>query len=103
MVKVFNLNGIKIKEINNSNEDTYFIDTYYDNKLSKIFIIVCCRNYSKSYDYSNNKLYQKYSNKLDFSERPCYIIIKTIDKIVKLFESNFDGNIRIWNFILLNY
>jgi hypothetical protein len=28
-IKVFNLKGEKVKEINNSNEDSLYIDTYY--------------------------------------------------------------------------
>ena len=38
-IKVFNLNGNIIKEISDSKEDTVFIDVFYDNLLSKYFII----------------------------------------------------------------
>ena len=52
----------EIKEIkNNSNEDTSFINTYYYNNLSKNYNITCTDDYSKSYDYSENKIYHKYS------------------------------------------
>ena len=30
LIKVFDFEGKKIKEINNSNENTFFIDIYYD-------------------------------------------------------------------------
>ena len=38
-IKIFDFNGNKIKEIKDSNFNTYFIDCYYDNNLSKNFII----------------------------------------------------------------
>ena len=50
-------NFIKIKEINNSNEQTFFIDTYYDKLLSVNYIITANCNYQnisepiKIYDF----------------------------------------------------
>ncbi len=37
-IKVYNLIGNKIKEIENSNEGTLFIDIYYDYKASKNYL-----------------------------------------------------------------
>ena len=62
-IKVFDLGGDKIKEINDSNEDTYCINNYYDKKLSKNYIISGNYGYIKSFDYNNNKLYHKYNDK----------------------------------------
>ena len=59
-IKVFVLNGQKIKEINNSDENTFFIDIFYDNNLLINYIIVGNVGYIKSYDYNNNELYHKY-------------------------------------------
>ena len=96
-IKIYNLKGEKIKEINNSNEDTLFIKTYYEEESSKTYIIVCCKNYIKSYDYDNNKLYYKYyenNNGHHFS-----VLINKNKGLVKLIEScTSDGLIRIWNF-----
>ena len=33
-IKVFDFNGKKIKEMNDSKDNTVFIDSYYDNKIS---------------------------------------------------------------------
>ena len=93
-IKVFDLKGNKINEINDSNEKTNFIDSYYDIKLSKYFIIICTDNYSKSYDYDQNKKYQEYCDNTGSS----YIIVNKNEEITELIESNIDGNIRIWNF-----
>ena len=103
-IKIFDLNGQKINEINNSNEKTFFIDTYYDNILLKCYIITGNKYYSKSYDYEKNNIYHKYIDITDnigiFS-----IIINNNNGIIKLIESCSDGNIRIFNFhsgLLLN-
>ena len=95
-IKIYDLNGNKIKEINNSNENTYFIDTYYDNNLSKYYIITGNDGYIKSYDYNNNKLYHKYLDNDNSSH--INIIINDNNKNIKLIESSSFGDIRIWNF-----
>ena len=103
-IKVFDLIGLKVKEINNSNDKTYFIDIYYDNILSKNYIITGNFGYVKSYDYTNNKTYHKYTDN-DKVSTHISIIIKNIKNIIKLIESSYSGSIRIWNFhsgLLLN-
>ena len=37
-IKVYDLKGNKIKEINNSNKNVIYIDTYFDSKLNKILL-----------------------------------------------------------------
>ena len=49
-IKIFSINGTKIKEINNSNESTYTVDCYYDKKVSKIYLLTNNDYYIKSYD-----------------------------------------------------
>ena len=47
-IKVFNLKGIKINEINNSKDGVNFIDIYYDNKSSKPFVLTGNNKFVKS-------------------------------------------------------
>ena len=98
-IKVYDLKGNKIKEINDIDEPNKricFIDSYYDNNLSKNYILIGNYNYVKSYDYNKNVLYYKYC---DNDYRDHYSVVINNDKnIVKLIESSCDGNIRIWNF-----
>ena len=61
-MKVFDLKGNKIKEINDSKDTVYYIDVYYDNNLFKNYIITGNEKDVKSYDYNVNKLYHQYSN-----------------------------------------
>ena len=80
LIKVFDLNGNKIKEINDSKNNTYFIESYYDERLLKNYIIAGNKSYAKSYYYNENKIYHIYSN--DCSIRIHYNIIININKNV---------------------
>ena len=95
-IKVYELNGNQKMEINNSKDDTYFIDVYYDNKLSKNYIITGNYYDVKSYDFDENKLYYKYFDQ--FSKDHCCVVINDDGEIIKLIESSKDGNVRIWDF-----
>ena len=100
-IKIFDLKGNKIKEINYLNDSTYFIDTYYDKNLSKNFIITGNGGYSQSYDYNENKIYFKYIEKNNEDTSTIYhmcIIIDDSDKVIKMIESSSAGIIRIWDF-----
>lgn len=58
-IKIYNFEGKKIKDINDSSDHTFFIDTYFDYLLIKNYIITGNFGYVKSYDYSKNELYHK--------------------------------------------
>ena len=91
-IKVFDLNGIKIKEINDSISDTFIIESYFDKELSKNYIISGNHGCVKSYDFNNNILYHKYNDD-SYKEHLSIIMYNN-----KLIESSTDGYIRIWNF-----
>ena len=61
-IEIFDLNGKIVKKINNFNDSVLFIDTYYDIKNSKIYILTCNKKCVKSYDYTNNKEYHIYND-----------------------------------------
>ena len=105
-IKIFDVNGNKVKEINDIKEETYYIDIYYDNQSDKKYIITANNGYSISYDYNQNKIYNKYcSNDNEKFKNNTIInhhcvIVSNTKEIVKLIESNSvdDDFIRIWNF-----
>jgi len=107
-IKVFDFKGNQIKEINDSYDYAFYIDIYYDNYLSKNYIITGNIDYAKSYDYNENKLYHKYcDNKInnDVDHSHFSIIMNKKKEVIELIGSSCDGNIRIWNFhssLLLN-
>jgi len=107
-IKVFDFSGNKIKEFNNSNDQTFFIDIYYDKLLCENYIITGNVGHVKSYDYKNNKVYNLYKDnnyQLDKNEHISLLMDCYDEKLIKLIESSNDGYIRIWNFhsaLLLN-
>ena len=96
IIEVFDMKGNKIKEINESNDETFFIDTYYDNKSLINYIITGNKGYVKSYVFNKNKIYHKYNDNDNKDHHS--IVINNNEIIIKLIESSVDGHIRIWNF-----
>ena len=96
IIKVFDMKGNKIKELKNSNDSTYFIDIYYDNKSLIYYIITGNQGYVKSYDFNKNDIYKKYCDNAD----ECHdsIIVINQNEVIKLISSSKFGNIRIWDF-----
>jgi len=102
-IKVFDFNGNKIKEINESKEAALYIDSYKDIISLNSYIISCNLNHLKSYDFKTNKVYHIYSDS-NKDEYYCYTTIINRNE-VNLIASCYDGNIRIFDFhsgILLN-
>ena len=100
LIKVYDLKGKKIKEINNSNNTTFFIDSFYCEKLSKNFIITGNSDVINSYDFNENKKYKTYIDNEKTKDDDHYsiiIFIKEKEKI-ELIDSSCNGIIRIWDF-----
>ena len=103
-LKVYDLNGNFIKEINKSCEKTFYIDIYYDIKQNKNYIITVNKENLKSYDYDNNLFYKKYQEKKVripgkiYDDYHYHYIINEFENIPQLIESGDDGYIRIWDF-----
>ena len=97
-IKIFDFKGNQINIMNDSDDNSHFIDVYYDKKTLNIYIITGNRGYIKSYDYNNNKLYHKYYDK-NKDQGICFsIIIKNENNTTKIICSCNKGFIRIWNF-----
>ena len=97
-IKIFDFKGNQINIMNDSGENSHFIDVYYEKKSLKIYIITGNRGYIKSYDYNNNILYHKYCDKNE-DQGICFsIIIKNEKNNTKIICSCNKGFIRIWDF-----
>lgn len=104
-IKIYDFKGNKLKEINNTEKVTKFIDIYYDIELNKTYIITGNNGLSKSYDLKTDNLYNIYQYKEKYDEFNISLIITNIKDKICLIESSIGGLIRIWNFhsaILLN-
>ena len=97
-IQIFKLNGEKIKNINDSDDATFFIDVYYDISSLKNFIITGNNGYVKSFDYNKNKIYFEYKDKSNCYSNHTNLIINKKGNITRLIESSTSGYIRIWNF-----
>ena len=95
-LKVFDIKGSKVKEINNIKSDINYIDIYYDKNLKKNFIVLIDRTLS-SYDYTTNKLYKKYCDK-KLDPYGDTVNINAGKKIVKIMVCDHNGYIKIFNF-----
>ena len=100
-IKVFDLEGKIIKDINDSqNKLTMFVDYFYDKKLCKHYILSCNGNYVVSYDFDDNKIYHEYNagtvNKINVGSS---IAINDREDVVQLIHSNLsDTKIKIYDF-----
>ena len=95
-LKIYDFEGNKIKEINDSSDKTFFLEAFFDNNLSNYYRITGNFSYIKAYDINKNELYHIYNDK----DNKCHlsIIVQKSGKIVKMIDSCTDGNIRIWDF-----
>ena len=127
LIHIYNLRKEKIKEINNNKLRNYFIDTFYDDKFSKNYIIISTNADIRALDYNDNKIIKHYTpvneqpikvtsiknieinRKLHFddnhiirdvsySQGPLYVIVKKCGKITKLIASTKENIVKIWNF-----
>ena len=99
-LKIFDFKGNKIKEINDSNVNTFCIKIFFNKNIGIKFIVTGNFGYALSYDYNKNKEYNKYQDEYNIFNKKEYIHIIIYDKAkeINLISSNRDGNIRIWDF-----
>ena len=97
-IKIFDFNGKFKKDIIKTNlNETYFIDTYYDRRDFKYYLISGDIKSVKSYDVNTDQLFRNYSDSTSVCEHVSAFVYKSGD-MVKLVECEFYGAIRIWSF-----
>ena len=95
-IKIFDLNGKKIKELHNSSDigdNCHFIDVYYTKKSSKAYILTCKEHFLKIYDYKPNKIYN-----IIYSTIVNNIVIDDKNDNIHIISPCHDGFVRIWDF-----
>ena len=99
-IKLIDFEGNKIKEINDSNHRTYFLDTFFDRSLNKYFIVTGIELGVISYDIEENKIYNQYIEPCEeiFLNDHNSLIVFEDGGLVKIIESCEDGFIRFWDF-----
>ena len=97
-IKIYNMNEKFIKNITKTeNNETYFLDTYYDDKELKYFLIAGEMKCVKSYELNTHQLFRTYLDTNSFAEHTSAFIYKK-EGNAELVECEFYGYVRIWNF-----
>ena len=102
-IKIYDFNGSLIKKFEqNSSEDVYFIESYYDKSFNKFYIITGNNNYIKTYNFYETILYKKYMYSFDDTSgchSSCAINDKNSDNKIKLIDICYgNDNAYIWDF-----
>ena len=97
-IKMWSMDEKFIKNISKTNiNEKYFIDTYYDNKEYKYYLISGEMRCIKAYELNLNQLFRTYIDNNSYSEHVSAFIYNKGD-VTRLVESEFYGTVRIWNF-----
>lgn len=94
--KIWDFNGKHVKDFGVSNESTYFINSYYEHKQNKHYILNANSSDVKSYDFKTGQLYHSYHGTPQTWHMSALVV--EVNAIMQLIESDGNGNIRIWNF-----
>ena len=96
-LKIFDFSGKKLNEINNAGDRSLLVDSFYNSKNKKYYIVVGSEKFIVSYNFPERTVFHKYNESKSTSWHANFII-STKDKEVKLIESDHNGYIRIWDF-----
>ena len=95
-MKLYDFKGTYLGFFGLNNENTFFIDTYYDSKKETYYVINATSSDVKSYIFKTRDLYQKYEG---FPQSwHMSAIVNEVNGQQILIESDGNGNIRIWDF-----
>ena len=98
-IKIFNLFGEEIQEIEDSQNEVIYINSFYDIYYNKNYIISANKELVISYDYEKNKTYKAYKDDDSIYDCTSVIIINdNNNNFVKLIYSTGNGFIKIWSF-----
>ncbi len=101
-IKIYDIKGNIIKEIKESKDITFYVDSFYDNDLNKNYIITGNSGNTKAFDYEENKIYHIYYKKDNIYRIYHNILINKNENenedIIYFIALSNDNYIRIWNF-----
>jgi len=98
-LKIFDFEGKQIREIENSEDKSFLVDTFYNSKTKNYYIVVANEKFIISYNFEDGSIYNKYHDKSSNGWHMNFII-SSKEKEVDLIESDAFGFVRIWDFNL---
>ena len=95
-MKIWDFSSKLVEKVGHMDENTYFVDTYYDSKNKKYYILN--GNYAdvKSYDFKSGEVYKRYKGTPQ-SWHMSAIVYESNEQQI-LIESDGNGYIRMWDF-----
>ena len=97
-IRLYNMDGYKIKEINYKNNQTYFIDIYHDKQFYIKYIITGNLGFVRTYNYTNDCKYHRYNDDDDEEYEHYKVIIYNKDNNTKIISTGKERQIIIWDF-----
>ena len=98
-IKIWDFKGALVNSINAISDYTYFLNIWYDNRNNKndIYIINANSKDVKIYNYRTGEVYRNFHGKDQSYAWHMSAFVSSIDKVPYLFESDGNGNLRVWN------
>lgn len=95
-IKIWDFSGKLLKRFGQSDENHYLVDTFYDNKYKKYYIINGNSNDVKSYYFTDGELYHRYKG----IPQSCHMsaLVYEYNEQNILIECDGNGFIRMWDF-----
>ena len=95
-MKIWDFSGKPVQKIGQMDENIYFVDTFYDVKNNKYYIL--SGNYSdvKSYEFKSGELYKRYRGVPQGWHMSA--MVQEIKEQTILIESDGNGYVRMWEF-----
>ena len=97
-LRVFDMNGKKIKEFLKSERYGNFFENYFDKKSSKNYFLYCGIGFLESYDYHKGKLFNKYVKDKEDNHPYYHFVVYDNGVKARLIAAFSKGIIRIFNF-----
>lgn len=100
-IKVWDFAGALVNQINATADYTYYLNVWYDERNSteknNIYIINANSKDVKIYDYRTGKVYKTFYNTEQQSAWHMSALVEYIGQKPYLFESDGQGNLRVWD------
>ena len=96
-IRLYNLEGYKIKEINYKNNQTFFIDIYNDRQFDIVYIITGNFGFVRTYNYTNDCKYHRYNDGNEYYEHYKVIIYNKSNE-PKIIAAGKERVVLIWDF-----
>ena len=103
-IKIYDFEGKTVSTINNSEDQSVFVDTFYNSSQKKYYIIVGNEKYIISYFFENGNIFKRYYDQGSMGTHTNFVF-NFIGNEINLVESDTLGYVRIWDFnsgLLLN-